>query len=539
MKYLTFIFCLLYWSTHFGQTEEALVYFTDKEDVATALDNPLSILSQDALDRKNLHGIVVDERDVPVNEAYISILKTQPGITVHSKSKWLNAAYVSGPQSQVEALQDLAFVSGVEFMDKTLNLAPVPLVTTDKFETERESQRAFFNYGDAANQIEMIGGDFLHQQEFEGDGMVIAVLDSGFPGVVSNPAFNSLNDENRLLGTFDFVLDQGTIGGSSSHGALVLSDMAAEMDGIFVGTAPKASYYLFRTEDAASERPVEEAYWVEALERADSLGVDVINTSLGYQDFDDPSYDHQYEDLDGQTTLAARGANIAFEKGMLLVTSAGNDGNGFTYVATPGDAIGMLTVGAVDPSGSYASFSSIGPTVDGRIKPDVMAQGQDAAIVYPDGFVGLANGTSFSSPILAGAISCLWQSRPEVRNELVMQAVRESAHLYNNPTDLMGYGIPDLEDAYNMLQLLANQQAMRKVAFALYPNPVREWLSISFPEGLDLAEYTLSDLTGKRIDHGEMSRATGGLDMAFLPDGVYLLAITTVQGVQSFKIVKQ
>jgi len=539
MKYLTVIFFFLISAASFGQAEEALVFLADKEDVANSIANPLSILTQEAIDRKALHGTVIDERDVPVTEAYINTLKAEPGITVHSKSKWLNAAYVSGTQSQIENLLDLVFVTGIEFMDQSLNLSPLIPGHSDKFEFEQGSYRTLYNYGDAANQIEMIAGDFLHQENFEGQGMILAVLDSGFPGITTNPAFSDMVNDNRLLGTFDFVLDQNNIGGSSSHGALVLSDMAAEIDGQFVGTAPKASYYLFRTEDAATERPVEEAYWVEALERADSLGVDVVNTSLGYQDFDNPAYDHQYEDLDGQTTLAARGANIAFEKGMLLVTSAGNDGTGFTFVATPADAIGLLTIGAVDPNGNYAFFSSIGPTVDGRIKPDVMAQGQDAAVVYPDGFTGFANGTSFSSPIMAGAVSCLWQSRPEARNELVMQAVRESAHLFNNPTDEMGYGIPNLETAYSALQSLSNNEQLREVAFSLYPNPVVDRVNVLFPQGEGEAHYMLTNLNGQIISHGILQGPDHSLDMSGLTAGFYLLHLRSERAQQHFKLIKK
>lgn len=538
MKQLVYILLFLAVAKLYGQSEEALVYFIDKEDVANSISNPLSILTQEAVDRKALHGIEIDERDVPVNENYITSLKAQPGITIYSKSKWLNAAYVSGTQTQVEALQDLPFVVAIEFMDQSLNLYPVTPGSNNKFEFEEGSYRMVYNYGDAANQIEMLGGDFLHEQNFEGQGMIIGVLDSGFPGVTTNPAFDNMLADGRLLGTYDFVLDQATIGGSSSHGAIVLSDMAAEMNGQFVGTAPKASYYLFRTEDAATERPVEEAYWVEALERADSLGVDVINTSLGYQDFDDPAYDHQYDDLDGQTTLGARGANIAFDKGMLLITSAGNDGGGFTYVATPGDAPGMLTVGAVDSGGNYAAFSSIGPTVDGRIKPDVMAQGQDAAVIYPGGALGFANGTSFSSPIMAGAVSCLWQSRPELRNEVVMQAVRESAHLFNAPTDQMGYGIPDMEAAYTALQLLGVEVDLSKEAFALYPNPVRDVVLISFPENIDEASFILVDLTGKEFARGKVQPAKNGIDMSSYPSGVYLLSLNSTGNVQHFKILR-
>ncbi|MBT8275322.1 MAG: S8 family serine peptidase [Bacteroidia bacterium] len=539
MKKLMLFVIILITQLGYAQTQEALVFFADKENVAASIENPISILTQEAIDRKALHDVPIDERDVPVTESYITNIKGQPGITVFSKSKWMNAVYVGGTQSQIEDLLNLSFVIGVEFMDPDLNLFPVPIPVPDKYAQENMQGRIVYDYGAAANQIEMLRGDFLHEQDFTGEGMIIAVLDAGFPNIAGNPAFAEMISENRLLGTFDFVLDQVPIGGSSTHGAKVLSDMAGFLDGQFVGTAPEASYYLFRSEDTGSERPVEEAYWLEALERADSLGVDVVNTSLGYQDFDNPNYDHSYEDLDGVTTLGARAGNLAFDKGMLLVTSAGNDGNGFTYVGTPGDAPGILTIGAVNSEGEYASFSSIGPTVDGRIKPDVMAQGADAAVIDHNGNITTNNGTSLSSPIMAGVVACLWQSRPEARNYHVMQIVRESASLYNNPTDEMGYGIPNFEDAYNALQILGNEEILREGTFALYPNPASDILMVSFPKEIELAEVIISNLMGQVIRKESISKAGNRIDVSTLSAGLYLATVVSNGKYNTFKIVKQ
>ncbi len=523
----------------YAQTQDALVFFADKENVATAIANPILILTQESIDRKALHDVDIDERDVPVNESYISDVKSQSGITVFAKSKWMNAVYVRGTQTNIEGLESLPFVIGVEYMDKDLNLFPTTYPVDDKFLIENNAGRIIYDYGAAANQIEMLSGDFLHELDFTGDGMVIAVLDAGFPNITSISAFADMISENRLLGTYDFVDRQVPIGGTSTHGTRVLSDMAGLLDGQFVGTAPKASYYLFRTEDIASENPVEEAYWVEALERADSLGVDVINTSLGYQDYDNPNYDHSYEDLDGLTTIAARGANMAFQKGMLLVTSAGNDGSGFTFVATPADAMGIFTIGAVDSSGNYAPFSSIGPTVDGRVKPDVMAQGVSAAVIDQNGMVTFNSGTSFSSPILAGAITSLWQSRPEARNFQIMQIVRESATLFNNPTDEMGYGIPNFEDAYNALQILGNQDELLESLFAIYPNPVQDKLNISFPKSVQHATITMYSVLGEIVKTQTISASENSINVSELSTGIYITKIVADNKSTLFKIIKQ
>ncbi len=540
MKKLLFILTLLIAQYGFGQIQDAWVFFADKENVQEALDDPITILTQESLDRKQLHNVPIDERDVPVNENYIDQIKNSNGITVYSKSKWMNCVYIRGTQANIEDLLDLPFVTGVEYADPDLNLFPISGKVQDKFEMEEVTQRIIYNYGAAANQIEMLAGDFLHEQDFTGSGMIVAVLDSSFPNASTNPGFSEMVNDGRLLGTWDFVLDQVDATGTGTHGIRTTSDIGGFIQDEFVGTAPEASFYLFRTEDGTSENPVEEAYWVEALERADSLGVDVTNTSLSYRDFDNSNYDHTYDDLDGQTTFAARGANIALEKGMIMVSSAGNSGNsGFPWVATPADAPGVLTIGAVTSNGSYASFSSIGPTTDGRIKPDVMAQGQNAAVIDDNGNVDFNNGTSFSSPIMAGAITCLWQSRPEVPNYLIMQLVRESAHLYNNPTNFMGYGIPNFEDAYNALQILGIENEFLINNFALYPNPVDTQVNISFPQGITDAQFSLYNVLGELVLQTEITSERNYVGMDHLKRGMYLVSIQSQGKAVSFKLIKQ
>jgi serine protease AprX len=520
--------------------QDALVFLLDKEDVATSIANPISIMTQDAIDRKALQNTTIDARDVPVNEAYISQLKNTQGISVHAKSKWMNAVYVRGSLADIDDLVNEDYVGSVEFMDKSLNFGTGTGTTPDKFAIENQQSRITYNYGAAANQTTMLKVDYLHEQDFTGDGMVVAVLDSGFPNVMNNPAFSHIVSDGRLLGTYDFALRQENVDGTGSHGAQTFSDIGAFILDQFVGTAPEASFYLFRTEYGPTENPVEEAWWVEALERADSLGVDVVNTSLGYRAYDNSAYDHSYEDLDGQTTIGARGANHAFDKGMILVTSAGNGGSSsFPTVGTPGDSPGMLTIGAVDSDGDYVSFSSIGPTVDGRIKPDVMAQGRDAAVVSSNGNVSTSNGTSFSSPIMAGAVASLWQARPEVPNELIMQVIRESAHLFNNPTDQMGYGIPNFENALNNLLVLGVEDQLLKEQFALYPNPVKTNINISFPEGISQAEFIVYNIIGDQVLNTKISNVNNWVNLSELVTGMYFATIKSNSRTNSFKLIKE
>jgi subtilisin family serine protease len=519
--------------------QDAWIYFSDKENVEASINNPISILTQEALDRKALHSVVIDARDVPVTEAYIQEVKNSPGITYWAKSKWMNCVYVQGTVNDLEALLDLPYVVGIEYADKDLNF-PNPQPVPNKFKVLADPQsRVEYNYGAAANQIEMISGDYLHQQEFTGEGMIIAVMDSGFPNFTSNPGFAHIVDNGRLLGTFDFYSRTTDVTGTGSHGIKTTSDIGGYLDNQFAGTAPEASFYLFRTEYGPSENPREEAWWVEALERADSLGVDVVNTSLGYQAYDNANYDHSYEDLDGVTTFAARGANLAYEKGMVLVTSGGNQGNSFGTVATPADAIGLLAVGAVNNLGNYVSFSSRGPTVDGRIKPDVMAKGQSAAVISSTGVVDFSNGTSFSSPIMAGAVSCLWQAFPETTNAELMQVVRESAHLFNNPTDQMGYGIPNFELAFNTLSLLAQNDHLLKRQAALSPNPVNESFSVLLPSEVDYAQLEVYNVLGQFVESIEVWSSQSQIPVMHWNKGAYLIKLILPSGqVQLFKLIK-
>lgn len=539
MKKFTIIILLFAFQMSFAQIQDAWVYFADKENVQASIDNPLTILTQESIDRKAMHGIAIDERDVPVNEVYISQIKGSNGITVLAKSKWLNCVYVQGTETNIENLQNLTFVTEIEYADKTMNPFPLIAQIEDKFSIEsEESANTIYNYGATTNQTEMIHIDYVHQQDFTGDGMIIAVMDSSFPNFATNPGFAEIISENRLLGTYDFYSRTTDVTGTGSHGINTTSDIGGFIENQFVGTAPEASFYLFRTEYGPTENPREEAWWVEALERADSLGVDVVNTSLSYQNYDNPNYDHSYEDLDGQTAFASRGANHAMDKGMLLVSSAGNAGNGFGTVATPADAPGVLTIGAVDANGNYVSFSSRGPTVDGRIKPDVMAKGLDAAIISQNGNITTGSGTSFSSPIMAGAVACLWQARPELKNYQIMQIVRESAHLYENPTNQMGYGIPNFEDAYNALITLGIQDQLLERQFALYPNPFSDKLNISFPKNVNDAQIALYNVLGKKVFDRRISSSDNILNLEGLSTGMYIVTIESDKKINSFKVVK-
>lgn len=503
------------------QIEDAWVFFVDKEDVATKIANPLTILTQKAIDRKSKHGVTIDARDVPVNETYISQLKGATGITVHAKSKWFNAVHVRGTETNINNLDTtFGFIDHIAFADRSLNTARVSTIQKNQDKFAVENTTVVFNYGNTQNQVAMINADDLHVADYTGEGVTVAVLDAGFPSVNTMGAFQRLRDNSDLLGGYDFVNRTSNVYAStvSDHGTKVLSTMAGYIENQYVGTAPDASYYLFLTEDGLDENPVEESYWVEATERADSLGVDIINTSLGYKDFPSyPRYDYSNADMDGNTAFITRGANIAFEKGLLLVNSAGNSGN--NGVNAPADAAGVFTVGAVDVNEDYVSFSSKGSAIQPTRKPDVAARGATAYVINSSNIIVQNNGTSFSSPIMTGGLACLMQALPNLTNAEIMQLVRESASIYNTPDYEIGYGIPNLQQA---LGAVLNEGNSTETEFTIYPNPVKNTLFINFPEDVSSADIKIFDVLGKQVMNTTLYQNNKTLNLEVLSNGIYI-----------------
>ncbi|WP_300434547.1 S8 family serine peptidase [Christiangramia sp.] len=531
MKNLLLIFFLVTCFSY-SQEEHAWVYFKDKPNLQQALANPSSILSVKAIQRKSLRGTPIDERDVPVNEDYISRIKSEENISIKAKSKWMNCVHVIGPAEEISKLGMFEFVLKIEFANDNLNTrsSSEKKIKENKLETNID-----FSYGQALNQTEMLNTDYLHENDFTGEGISIAVMDAGFPNVRTMQAFNRLRSNGKLLGGYDFPNRSTDFNNPelSNHGTLVLSNMAGFIEGSYAGTAPDASYYLFRTEIEATETPVEESYWVEAAERADSLGVDLINTSLGYTLFDDPDYSYTPEDMDGETTFISRGATIATEKGLLVVTSAGNRGNEeyFKIIGAPADA-NVLSVGAVDRNRNYAPFSSPGPSADGRVKPDVAAQGLE--IVAIDEFDNLVqvSGTSFASPILAGSVASFWQADPSLSNTEVMQLVRKFSSLFTNPTTQLGYGIPNFQDA--LLQVLEDKEISEELF--LYQNPVVNNLRFNNPGNLAY-KITLFNTLGQVLLQQEQREDK--IDLSGFSRGIYIIMFEQNNSRQSFLIIKK
>lgn len=522
MKKLLLFISIISLNLGFTQ-EDAWVYFTDKPDASFYLANPLQMLSQRALDRRTNQGIALDDTDVPISTSYINQVATSPGITVMAKSKWLNALHIRGSQTDIQALTAFSFVDHVTFANHSLNVRfgnPINSEThknqkvKDKFETEVN-----YNYGNSANQVQMLNIHLLHQQNFTGQGKIIAVLDSGFIGVDTATPFQNLQTNNQILGGYNYPDQSTNFYTKHNHGTMVLSCMGGYVDGQLVGTAPDAQYYLFITEDVNSENPVEESYWVEAAERADSLGVDVINSSLGYSDYDEPNYSYSYAQRNGQVGFASRGASMAFQKGIVCVISAGNSGTSSEpHIGIPADAENILSVGAVDSMEAYTSFSSIGPSADGRIKPDVCAKGVSATLSNTSGTITQASGTSFSSPITAGAVASFWSAVPNLTAAQVIQFVKESADQFLNPDNFKGYGVPDFQLA--LTNALNTQSFNIFHGLTLFPNPVENTLTLKIQKNTN-GTFVLYNQLGQKVLEKQFTNATENIEVSQLQSGVY------------------
>jgi subtilisin family serine protease len=516
--------------------EDAWVYFTNKPNASTFLANPLTMLSQRALDRRTAQNISLDITDVPVHQPYIDQVSTSTGITVMAQSKWLNSVHVRGTQADIQALTSLSFVDSIDFANSALNTRQVqPKDFKIKKVNKELEELVTYNYGGSDNQVQMLNGHLLHQQDYTGQGKIIAVLDSGFIGVDTAAPFQNLITNNQILGGYNFPDRNTNYFSRHNHGTSVLSCMGGFVDGQLVGTAPNAQYYLFITEDVNSENPVEESYWVEAAEVADSLGVDVINSSLGYFEYDNPAYSYSYSDMNGTTAFASRGADIAFTKGMMVVISAGNSGNSSNpHIGVPAEATNVLAIGAVDSNENYASFSSIGPSFDGRVKPDVCAKGQQTTVSTTSGSIVTGSGTSYASPVLAGMVATFWSAVPSLTNVQVRQFIKESADLFANPTVQKGYGVPDFQ--------LALTNALNATDFTienpiLYPNPATSQIILA--SEIKNGSFLLFNNLGQLVKEEIITKKVQNFNVENLQSGIYYYQITSPTTNLKGKIIKQ
>jgi serine protease AprX len=458
-----------------GTVRRHLIYFQDKAGTPYSVSQPQAFLSARALARRSRQGIAVRARDLPVNPAYVAQVRAVSGSPqVRYTSRWLNAAVVACDSPTLARIYQLPAVKG----GQTLSVQPLPpraAVAVEPAPVARTSADARATYGKAYAQNQLIGAVAMHAAGYQGEGMQIAVFDAGFPGADQLGALQLVQQQGRVAGTRNFVDGGRSVYLRNSHGTNCLGLIGGELPGTYVGTAPHATFHLCITEDVASEYPVEEANWLAAAEYADSVGVDVISSSLGYTTFDRPAVSHTYADLNGRTAIGSLAALGAARAGMIVVNSAGNDGaNSWRYIAVPADADSIITVGAVDSLRNHAGFSSYGPTADGRIKPTLSAMGVASAVLSATGTISRGNGTSYACPELAGLVAGFWQANPTLTAQQVIAALCRSASQAQAPDNTLGYGIPNFVAAYNLTHPgapLAASAPTASTPLSIYPNP--------------------------------------------------------------------
>ncbi|MES2389321.1 MAG: S8 family peptidase [Bacteroidota bacterium] len=546
-----------------GVIRKYLVYFRNKDNNGFSVDNPEQYLTQRSIQRRRRQNIPVKVMDMPVTPAYRQALAQVPGVNVWYTSRWLNAALIECDTDVVAGLDALPFIQNTERL--TLGNRPGKKKNGLPGNTPGDLCRQNLNicsiasdsnisYGASQNQVAMLGADSMHAAGFTGQGKIIAILDAGFQGAKTHAAFRALNGRNGILGVYDFVTRDSVLNVNHPHGGQVFSLMGAYAPGNLIGTAFDASFYLFRTEDAPTEKREELAYWLIGAERADSMGADLINSSLGYTNgMTDPSRDYLFSDMNGRTTPASKAATLAASVGILVVVAAGNQGEDMDWgghIGAPADADSIITVGSVTAAGTYSSFSSRGPTADGRIKPDLSAQGSASVVINP-GTADLymaGSGTSFASPILCGFAASFWSAHPELTSFDVLNILKASGSQADTPDNYAGWGIPNLKRAQSLLASGVEKLNTGK-GFLVYPNPANSSsvsitvLSNNTFSGVCSIEIT--NASGKvikaaeNVDFGEAGRINYSLpeDIA---TGVYFIKISNQNsGKRVIKFVKQ
>lgn len=534
MKKILPLFIFFLFSFTSGQTELVFVFFKDKPNKAEFYDNPLSELTQKSLDRRIKYGIALNDQDAPIEQSYIQNI-TNLGFTVKDYSKWMNGVAVNATAAQMVELQNKPYVLSVERFIKHPTGEKSPIKKINKFEEFNNTLgKTTFNYGSGLAQIDQVNLRPLHIAGFTGAGVTIAVIDTGFPRVNTGSVYARIRNNGQIKGGYNFINKSTDIYNTSlnNHGSYCLGTIAAYVENSFVGTAPDADFYLYATEDGENEIPEEQLYWTEAAEEADRKGVDVITTSLGYYDYDDPRYNMVYADMTGTSSFIARTAQIATEKGIFVLAAAGNEAQkAWHYLITPADNAKVFTVGAVTSTGASSSFSSFGPNAVGHIKPDASARGTSTYMGYNNS-VTSSSGTSFATPLAAGGVACLIQAAPTKSVDELSDLLRQNASLYPNNDPQKGFGILNFAKAFNTT--LATANTGNKSVLQIYPNPVSKALTIKTDETIILLE--LYDNLGRKVQTLKNEKIN---NIEHISRGVYFLKVQTDKNQYIEKILKE
>jgi serine protease AprX len=526
-----FLFLLLCFPFSLFSQDRYFVSFKDKTNTPYSVSDPLKFLSQKSMGRRIKENFITDNEDLPVDPVYVTQVKST-GASVFFTSRWFNGALIQANTSIASAVSMLPFVSKVELVAHGTKLIGGRKKSINKLE-RIDATNSLQNQA----QLEMIGLNEMQAFGYHGEGVDVAVFDAGFIGVNTLSSFQTIYQEARMKSTFNFVNNSTNVYSAFDHGTEVLSIIAGNVSNTYLGGAYKANFFLYQTEDVSSEYRIEEYNWLFAAERADSAGVDVINSSLAYNTFDDPSMDYTYKNLDGKTSVVSRAAHKAFERGIVVVNSAGNEGNNsWKYIDVPADAEGVIACGAVDNFGYRSSFSSIGPSSDGRIKPDVSGLGEGSIIISSSGSIVTGSGTSFSSPLIACLAIGLRQALPQASAKEIYQRIIISASQATHPDNFLGYGIPNFTSAKSLFDFSDE--------FQIYPNPVSDGrLKIIFKNPANqIFTITIFNSAGQNVFELSSTINWGNnpyaLDLSLLASGLYLVKVQTSSSTKTMRIVK-
>lgn len=528
----------------FGQNRYA-VHFKFKPQDSYSFNDPSEFLTQNSIERRERQQIAIDSLDFPVSQKYLEALESSVNMIFYS-THWLNAAIVSANPENIASISNLPFVKEViliapgDFSQRKLDFNSKGKAGLNSKDIRKSSKtESSFDF-----QNQLLGIQEMHEAGFKGKGITIAIFDAGFPGVDKIEALSHLFENNQLIGTKDFVhVGNNNVFSKHQHGTNVLSLIASNQEEFLIAGAPESDFILCITEDVPTEYRIEEYNWVKAAEYADSLGVDIINSSVGYWDFDDPSMDYTIEDLDGETAVVTKGATIAGNKGILVVTSAGNYGSrGISSLTVPADARGILAIGSVNENSSRSIFSSQGPTADGRVKPEVSAFGDRVYLLNSNGALIRSSGTSFSSPQIAALAAGLWQGRPEWTKDELIENILRSATQIENPDNLLGFGIPDFSRAY-FGDILNTTVIDLENNWKIFPNPIYgSELFLNFGNQL-VSELSIIDMHGNLVKKETISRQSAQkpfeVTLPLISSGIYVVQMQSGKDVKRTKLMKR
>jgi hypothetical protein len=501
-----------------AQTYRYLVLFKDKASSTFSVNNPTAFLSSKSLERRQKNRVPVIEQDLPVSIIYLNQVKAT-GARIVFPLKWINGALITQKPSELKKTLALSCIKGLYWN------FPADSSSSNQITSGTKSNLISPDYGNSLTQIAQLGIDQMHAKSIRGEGTLITLLDDGFKNASTVPYLQKLVAEKRIIATLTTDPTVNSVYATGGHGTNVLSTIAGFESGKLIGTAYQASFALAQTEESGHELIVEEANWLRGAEWADSLGTDILSSSLGYSTFDNPLHNHSYGDMNGKSTLVSKAASWAASKGILCTISAGNEGaNAWKYITAPADADSILTVGSVSAIGGVSSFSSQGPSFDGRVKPDVVAMGSSTVVGLIDGKIGLSNGTSFSAPLIAGLAAGLMQAFPTHSAQQIRNGILKSGSQFSRADMLLGFGIPNFDKASKSMDLILGNT--EELNFNIYPNPVSPGMALHISIPFHAAQVEILNNAGLVVQTFQLNQRESTIYLGPFVSGKYYFRFT-------------